>query len=162
MKTIKFRGKRLGNGEWVYGDLLQGLKDDKYIVISHDEGVTKYEVDPDTVGQFTGLKDKNGNEIYEGDILRVTEFKNAMWDVPHEFEDFDVFTLDELKGQKIKEYVTPVIGEDGCFLISSKSGDNDTFLTCLFGDMKRSFPIFDFELIGNIHDNPELLKGGEE
>lgn len=38
MRQIKFRGKRLGNGEWVYGDLLQGLEDDKYIVISHDEG----------------------------------------------------------------------------------------------------------------------------
>lgn len=62
MRIIKFRGKRIGNGEWVYGDLLQGLENDSYIVISNENGVTKYEVAPETVGQFTGLYDKNGKE----------------------------------------------------------------------------------------------------
>ena len=70
MREIKFRGKRLDNGEWIEGDLLRML--DHWFIFPDPapEGIDKYAVDPATVGQFTGLKDKNGKEIYEGDVIR--------------------------------------------------------------------------------------------
>lgn len=74
MRTIKFRGKSKLNGEWVYGDLVQCMSDDIKIVNSNYPKEISFriiDIQSDTVGQFTGLRDNNGKEIYEGDYVEV-------------------------------------------------------------------------------------------
>lgn len=123
-REIKFRGKCLDNGEWVYGDLGHRSKVTEY-GLSPATTVGRYDVDPATVGQFTGCHDCDGNEIFEGDIVKnesagfcgVIKFKDSAF----------IIDIDKIKG---------------------------TLFACL--------QTGSLEIIGNIHDNPELLKGGEE
>jgi len=125
MREILFRGKRLDNGEWVEGNfvnlwLIHYKKHQP--IITDDKGVS-FDVDPSTVGQYTGLTDKNGKRIFEGDIV--------------EGRDYDA-----------EDGYGVVNWEDGAFYVSNDSW-NGTFCDNYWG--------YDFEVIGNIHDNPELL-----
>ena len=136
MREIKFRGKRLDNGEWLYGNLVElrnpfNHEDSpacfimpKEVNIADADSIAEQEVvDPGTVGQFTGLLDKNGKEIYEGDILIEPSIfdlpRTVFWD--HRFMRFGNISPSTCGYIALHDYSKP-------------------------------------EITGNIHDNPELLK----
>lgn len=150
MREIKFRGKNLNTKEWVYGDLLQWNDGETAIGVHGqfiDDGYhfnenydkTPY-VDETTVGQYTGLKDKNGKEIYEGDLIkapsgRIYAVIFSTWKYEEKREFLKVIDLYEHTGWCIS-----LDGVNPCELLDSE--------------------VCQGSVIGSVYDNPELLKGG--
>ena len=145
MREILFRGKRLDNNEWVYGNYFHYNNKNYneglgcfYIQTKLDKEtlIEDFEVIPETIGQHTGLTDKNGNKIFEGDIVEYQ------------------YVICEEDG--VGMYENPVTFENGCFCID---GDSDFTLSYA---ILSSDEYGGLKVIGNIHDNPELWKGGEQ
>lgn len=134
MQVVEFRGKRLDNGEWVYGNL---VSDGKRYFIIYDNDITEctrygeryieasryFEVDPETVGQYTGLRDKNSTKIYEGDIAKA-----------------DIY------------------GKEFAGLVQYSQGLGLYYLSGMARSDTELWICEEKEVIGNIHDSPELLE----
>lgn len=137
MKQILFRGKRVDNDEWVCGYLYRLSERLNPFIMFINSNAESHEVILETVGQFTGLCDKNGNKIFEGDILETAGPDGADYqDVVH----FGHFNDDDNHGN---EYI-------GFYV---KSGNYTTSLLEMpLGKHNYCY------VIGNIYDNPELLE----
>ena len=139
-RKILFRGQRLNNSEWIEGNLL--LSDDgkvARIIIWNNIGYDEYPVDPATIGQYTGVVDKNGKQVYEGDIIGYTDTGET-----------SVFGV-------VKWY------HEGNFYINSDSycnytSDND----CANVGYMLNRATTKLQVMGNIYDNPSMLKGGTQ
>ena len=137
MREILFRGKRVDNGEWVQGDLYH--RNEEVLINNFHEGFN-LAIIPETIGQYTGLTDKNGTKVFEGDIVKCT-------DTQYDYE----FIAVVLFGNPNGEY-------NWGFQLKRVSGAGANTDILLWVEMEDTGALI--EVIGNIHDNPELLKGG--
>ena len=134
MQEIKFRGKCMCSDEWVYGDLIHKRHDRDALMIQDENGLGN-DVVPESVGQFTGLHDKNGKEIYEGDVIRGN---CGNGEVRHLISFYDM----------IASFVAEMLP------------DNDISDYCSLSQIW--ILKYNKEVIGNIHDNPNLLTDGND
>lgn len=137
MREIVFRGKDSITKRWVYGALVQQQDDplkEKAFIISYSNyqfgdfsEAVMHEVDPETVGQYTGFVDKKGKKIFEGDILSIYSSKAFLFAV-------------EWNNQYVLKCTTNGVSDNILNVIESSE---------------------DVEVVGNIYNNPELIKDGE-
>ena len=163
MREILFRGKQIfNNGQWVEGCLLKVTLDGEtwHLIFGDDFqrsglGITAMQhaaVDPATVGQYTGLKDKNGKRIFEGDIIKYAcnfDYDCYLESIerPEDYEgcDYsDIFTIDK------------VVYCDGCAYPAFDLDDHNFDCNGL-AELVASME-YHYAVIGNIHDNPELME----
>ena len=135
MREILSRGKRIDNGKWVEGYYLC-LHHDEDLHIIVDEHGEYHRCDPDTIGQYTCLTDKNRKRIFEWDVLRAN--KDGFIGVVKYIPTIASFIVE----------------------ISDTTSEYYHYSPLNEGDLSRGLILEYTEIIGNIHDNPELLEGG--
>jgi uncharacterized phage protein (TIGR01671 family) len=134
MREILFRGKRKDNGEWVYGDLAHL----SYEIITIQDDMVELE----TVGQYTGLEDKNGVKIFEGDILRFGSIKNPLLRIV-------VFYQGGFTGIYPEDWKIFLAGAQDTLVYNTQAKFWGSEYTAIGPP----------GVIGNIRDTPELLNG---
>ena len=169
MREILFRGKRTDNGEWVEGYYIHrptaiGIGESNPSCIwvpaaDPDDNTEIFEVIPETVGQYTGLTDKNGRKIFEGDIVKIADFQigcviygcGAFGIAVNPYIDWDYLDseISEITGCNNNPYFCR----------------NDNFISLwelMWNYNQEESSCYVVEVIGNIYDNPELLEGGAD
>lgn len=151
MRKIKFRAKKVDNSEWIYGDLLENI--DCYKIREKEKNIkhiaNSYIVETKTIGQYAGLVDIDGKEIYEGDIVQDMRIYIAHLN----YIERGIETIEQANEYKnygditVVKFCTKNVASCGCcydYFIGSGFKANLVDLTCC-------------KIIGNIYDNPELL-----
>lgn len=141
MREILFRAKTADENEWIYGDIFHSGAYPKIMRIHDYKNRMNYAVNPETLGQFTGQYDANKKKIYEGDIIQYDGDYDGIDRFTRSFSEKAIVLWDE-------DYCGFV-----CKVIGDESGDSYSWLEY------RENP--DLTIIGNIHDNPELLGGAK-
>lgn len=165
MKEILFRGKRIDNGEWIegyYGKyMLMSGESISCISIPKKEAVCGsicYDVEASTVGQYTGLTDKNGKKIFEGDIVKL--FDIHVGEIVQECSAFGIGCRKQIDYDYLANEIAPVTGNNNTPMFCY----NDNFVSLWelywnYNDENDEISVV--EVIGNIHDNSELFEVGE-
>ena len=168
MREILFRGKRTDNGEWIEGYY---AKQSNHACFAHElkyqhfifkdvcldfnlGGLQEFEIIPETVGQYTGLTDKNGKRIFEGDIFK---FDDEVWESSYTScgTEYDSFAVENYGVVGFDEDMARFDFIKYKFSENSVEADLHKNHTIDFSEF-----VCGLEVIGNIHDNPELLEGG--
>lgn len=152
IREIIFRGKRVDNGEWVYSSFIMQDKEHKLLSAEVElfDGENWRAVIPETLGQYTGLTDKNGKKIFEGDVVK---FNRQIGEIAFEQACFGIGTQQNIDYQNIEDDVG-ILSEgwndfSGCY--------NDNFIS--LWEIYWNFDNLDcVEVIGNKYVNPELLE----
>ena len=162
MREILFRGKRTDCEAWVEGDLIQAFRGKQLSscsIMSNTPTAYCWKVIPETVGQFTGLTDKNGKRIFEGDIVKIVDFQ--MGCVVYECGAFGIAVKPYIDWNYLDSEIAEITGCNN----SPDFCRNDNFISLWelmwnYNQEENSCDVV--EVIGNIHDNPELLEEKHE
>lgn len=157
MREIKFRGKDVDSGEWRNGSLVTYPNGRCEIVVFDDSEILEYEVDVETVGQFTGLHDKDGKEIYEGDMIYLCHF----------FVQYCPYEHKPIRGaydvEVDKDGINTVVSYKRNYVVEFRPNRGWIVRNGSVHHSLRSYAGVAYgEVIGNIHDNPNLLTDGRD